>query len=125
MYKIILPIFIFLLTGCATNAEIPDSGIKHIVLCWLNEPGNQAHVHQVIKTSKELTIIPGVLDLHAGTALHSEREIVDDSFDAGIVMSFRNNKEMNDYLNHPEHVRRVKNDLLPLCQRILVYDISY
>ena len=124
MKKLILTISILLLTGCAVNAE-SDTGIKHIVLCWLNDPGNQAQIQQVIKTSYELTVIPGVLDLQAGTALQSERNIVDDSFDVGIVMSFNNAREMNNYLNHEEHVRRVKNDLLPLCQRILVYDISY
>ena len=125
MQKLHITIFFFLLTGCAMNAETPDKGIKHVVLCWLNDPGNQAHIQQVIKTSYELTVIPGVLDLQAGTALKSERKIVDDSFDVGIVMSFNNANEMNDYLSHKEHVRRVKNDLLPLCQRILVYDISY
>lgn len=108
-----------------SHAETYGSGVKHIVFCWLHEPGQPEQIEQVIKTSKELKIIPGVIDIQAGKAINSERPIVDDSFDVGLVMTFKNTVDMKNYLNHEEHVSRVNRVLRPLCQRILVYDIAY
>lgn len=106
-------------------AAEPDTGIKHIVFCWLQEPGQPEQINQVIETSKELQIIPGVMNIAAGPAVPSERPIVDDSFDVGIVMTFKNTADLTDYLSHEEHTSRVNRVLGPLCQRVLVYDIAY
>ena len=103
----------------------PDTGIKHIVFCWLYDPGRAEDVERVIRTSRELGAIPGVVDIQAGKALPSDRSIVDDSFDVGVTMTFKNTADMNNYLAHDEHTSRVNQVLRPLCRRILVYDIAY
>ena len=121
-------LFSILLSGLLHSfsfAETPESGIKHIVLCWLHEPGRTEHIRQVIQTSKELEVIPGVVDIQAGKAVPSERPIVDATFDVGVVMTFKNREDMNTYLVHQEHISRVNTILRPLCQRITVYDIDY
>lgn len=105
-------------------ASVTNDNIEHVVLCWLEEP-NKGNRNKVIETSRELAAIPGVMDLRVGPALPSEREVVDDSFDVGISMSFRNHEDMENYRNHEEHVRRLKEVLLPLCKNIRVYDFLF
>ena len=109
----------------ASHAGDPDSGIKHVVFCWLHEPGRTDQVQRIINSSRELKSIPGVMDIRAGTALPSERPIVDDSFDVGITMTFSDKTALDNYLTHPEHLSRVNRVFRPLCERILVYDIVY
>lgn len=109
----------------ADGAAEEASGVEHVVLCWLKEPGNTDAAAEVIRVSRELRDIPGVLRLVAGPPLTSDRPIVDDSFDVGIVMSFASPEALAAYVNHPEHVKRVKEKLQPLCGRIQIHDIRY
>jgi hypothetical protein len=115
-----------LLPGAATaNGETPDSGIKHVVLCWLNEPGNAEHRQRVVDTSKELLVIPEVQNLVIGAPVPSDRPNVEDSFDVGLVMSFRDEAGLQTYLGHSEHMSRVRNTLAPLCGRVQIVDIRF
>ena len=125
MCRLLIVSSLILLPGCISFTDKPDTGIKHIVLCWLAAPGNSTYRDQVIRTSKELATIPGIIDMSVGTAVPSDRKIIDDSFDVGIVMTFNNIEEMNAYINHEEHMKRVREVLGPSCQRILVYDFAY
>jgi len=113
------------LPGAMTSEAPADAGIKHVVMCWLKEPGNAAHHEIVARVSRELEIIPEVRDMVVGAPVPSDRPNVEDSFDVGIVMSFRDEAALNAYLEHPEHVRRVQTTLAPLCARVQILDIRY
>lgn len=118
--------FLFFLISTLSNSVLSETdGIKHIVLCWLKEPDNRASLNTVMEISRQLKNIAQVDDLVVGKAVASDRNIVDDSFDVGLVMNFRNHQDLKQYLVHEDHVRRVKEVLVPMCQRILVYDIAY
>lgn len=69
--------------------------------------------------------IPGVLDVTAGPSLASDRAVVDDTFDVGIVMTFRDAEALRSYLAHPQHVQQARDVLRPLCDRVIVYDIAH
>lgn len=114
------------LFACTTTPEdkTQDNPIIHIVLVWLNDPGNEKHLQQVIDTSYQLKEIPVVQEVQVGKSLSSDRIIVDDSFDIGIYMKFHSVKDMKDYLVHAKHKQAVKTVLMPLANKILVYDIS-
>lgn len=58
----------------------------------------------------------------AGTALKSDRPVVDSTFDLAILITFDSEKALQDYLDHPDHKVAVKDTLQPLVKRILVYD---
>ncbi len=119
-------IFLFFLISTLSNSVLSETyGIKHIVLCWLKEPDNLASLNLVMEISRQLKNIAQVDDLVVGKAVASDRNIVDDSFDVGLVMNFRDHQDLEQYLVHEDHVRRVKEVLVPMCQRILVYDIAY
>lgn len=100
----------------------PEHRAIHVVLCWLNEPGDQHGITTLLKTSSELAEIPGLLEIRAGTSISSDRPIVDSSFDVAFVMVFSSKSTMQEYLSHPKHREAVKDVLGPLVKRILVYD---
>ncbi len=119
-----LPILLtLLLIGCCPDqAPTQQNPIHHIVLCWLKEPGNTEHRAKIIETTRSLKKIPGILSISVGEAVPSERKIVDDSFDVGITLTFATEEEMNAYLEHPLHKKALKNSLMPLVSKVVVYD---
>lgn len=110
------------LAGCATVREAAPPAIHHIVLCWLKEPGNPAHRRQIVEASRSFREIPGVLDVHVGEVVESDRAIVDDSFDVAIVLSFADTEKLAAYLVHPIHEKAKHDVLLPIVEKIVVYD---
>lgn len=116
-----------LLAAAQLPAAAADAttGIKHIVMCWLKEPGNAVQRERVVATSKELLVIPEVEDMAIGSPVASDRPNVEDGFDVGIVMTFRDEAALRTYLEHPEHMQRVRDTLAPLCARVQIVDIRY
>ena len=110
-------------TGCVGLGSRHDGALQHVVLIWLKDAGNAEQQAKIIEVSKSFRDIPGVLDVQAGKAVASDRDIVDDSFDVGILVVVPDERRLAEYLAHPIH-QRAKNDvLLPLVEKILVYDI--
>ena len=122
MKKLLLLFAVMLFASCA-NYSKPQPRIVHVVMCWLNEPGNQKHQEMIVEASREFRKIPGVIDVGVGGPLMSERSIVDDSFDVGIFLTFKNEEDLQAYLDHPDHVAAVKVILKPLVKTVKVYDI--
>jgi hypothetical protein len=54
----------------------------------------------------------------------SDRDIVDDSYDVGILIVTKNENELQKYLDHPIHQKAKKDVLVPLVDKILVYDFK-
>ena len=66
--------------------------------------------------------IPGVLDAQVGRVVLSDRKIVDDSFDVGILIQVQDEAALQQYLDHPRHQKAKDEILLPLIEKVLVYD---
>ena len=123
MIPVLLPVAAAVLAGCAGEPARESSGrINHLVLCWLEEPGNPEHRRRIIEQTRAFRAIPGVLEVRAGEVVPSQRAIVDSSFDVGILLSFADAEQMRSYIQHPAHQRAVREVLQPLVSRILVYD---
>jgi heme-degrading monooxygenase HmoA len=109
---------------------VPSAGkatpatVHHVVVCWLKEPGNEIARAQLIGTSLGFKDLPGVVDVHAGTPLPSDRPVVDDSFDVAITMTFRDEAALRAYENHPAHKKAVEAVLKPLVARFVIYDFT-
>ena len=117
-------ITLFALVGCSSIEPAHDHVLHHVVLCWLKEPGNARHRHQIIEVSKSFRKIPWVLEVRAGQVVSSDREIVDDSFDVAILVVVPDQKHLAEYLAHPVHQKAKSEILLPLVDRIVVYDFK-
>ena len=98
-------------------------GVSHVVLVWLKTPGDTVEVDKIIQASREFQRIPGVVAVHAGRPLPSTRPTVDDSFDVGVVIRFRDQAALAGYDQHPAHVRAVREVLGPAAAKVLIYDI--
>jgi hypothetical protein len=126
-YSFILLNIAFLLSGCFSDFQKEKEDPKiltHIVFCWLKEPGNREQREKIIEMTESFNQIPSVLEARAGNPIMSERAIVDDSFDVGIIVEVRDEQGLQEYLDHPIHQKAKKDTLLPLVDRVLVYDFA-
>jgi Stress responsive A/B Barrel Domain len=117
-------ILVAALLFCAhLQAETISTGrVQHIVICWLKHPGNSQERERLIAASREFSAIPGVISIEAGQVLKSSRPMVDSSFDVAVVMTFIDEAALRAYEQHSIHLKAVQETLLPLVEKILVYD---
>jgi len=115
---------ILLLAGCNQVLQTPpkEAKLKHIVLLWLNEPGNIHDRKQLIDAAGVLQRIPGVIEISVGEPVASDREVVDNSFDVAYIFTFEDVEAMNNYLIHHEHKKAVNDLIRPKVAKMLVYD---
>lgn len=118
-----------LLSSCAVcpfgHKTTAAGKVEHVVLVWLKHPGNAADRATLLATARKFQAeIPLIKHMSVGTAVASERPVVDDSFDVGFVMRFASKADMDAYEKHPVHQKAVKETLLPLAKKIQVYDIG-
>ncbi len=125
MKNLLLSVLAVALSACATTSPpAPSGSVDHVVLIWLKRPGNAADRQAVQAASEELRAIPGIRFLSHGTPLPSDRPVVDDSFDVGLVMRFDSAAALQAYEQHPLHVEKVAKVLKPLSRKIVVHDIT-
>jgi hypothetical protein len=112
-------------TSCPMGHKPTAPGkVEHVVLIWLKKPGDAADKAAVVAAGKKFAAeIPQVQHLSVGTPLASERPVVDDSFDVGLVMRFANAADLAAYDKHPVHVKAVNEVLKPRVKKLLVYDV--
>lgn len=112
--------------ACCPTAGSPgtDAAVTHVVLVWLKDPGNADHRERVLEASRRFRSIAGVIGMQAGPSVASDREIVDDSFDVGMVIRFRDAGALRAYLAHPVHETAVREVLGPLAERVVVHDFT-
>lgn len=113
-----------LLTGCQSipKHDHKRAHVHHVVICWLKQPGHLKARKRLIDVSRHLLSIPGVVSVKAGQVLPSERKVVDNSFDVAIIISFTDIKALHTYQNNPIHQKAIKETLIPLTKRVLIYD---
>ncbi len=120
----VIPLILIVAACGATAPKLGGPGtVTHVVVCWLNDPGNEAQRQELIDVSRSFADIPGVLHVAVGTALPSERPIVVSDFDVAIVMIFEDQAALDAYLEHPRHVKAVKETLGPLAGKVQIFDI--
>jgi hypothetical protein len=119
------------LAGCATSCPFAGRSVaeangrlQHVVLFWLKQPGNAEHRRQIIEASESFRKIPSVHAVRVGEPIPSDRGIVDDSYDVGLLVTVDDRQALQAYLDHPIHVA-ARDDLLPpLVERVVVYDFQ-
>ena len=118
----IVALLALLLSACAGHPP-HSSGVSHVVLVWFEDTVSTTDIADIRARSLELQNIPGLKSIQAGAAVPSERPIVDDSFDLGLVMRFETVEAMQAYLTHPRHQAFVRQHIRGKVKRLQVYDI--
>jgi stress responsive alpha/beta barrel protein len=125
--KNLISIFVLLI-----SILIPDSGsatepkaetLTHIVIIWLKpEFQSEEFIEKLLKANEGLRDIPQVLSMQTGDVIKSDRKIVDDSFDVGIMFTFNSEQDLKEYLEHPIHIKFLENYIKEKVERVVVYD---
>ena len=124
MFRLSLLVLLFVFTGCnqiQTHRENRD--VQHVVFIWLKDSSVENR-QRIMKSSAALYEIQELETMSMGPALPSDRDIVDDSFDIGYVMTFKDKEAMERYLVHPIHKKLVEEVLKPALKKLVVYDID-
>lgn len=101
-----------------------QADIYHVVICWLKEPQNQEHKNKLIETTKQLKSIEGIESIEIGNMIPSPRKVVDSSYDMGIIFRFKSKEDMKKYGSNPKHKKALKEVLLPLTSKVIIYDFE-
>lgn len=96
--------------------------VTHVVMVWLNQPGDTAQRNAFIKASEQLSGLPGIVNRHVGVVLPSNRGIVDDTFDVAVTVTMESQAALKAYLNHPKHKKILHEKIKPLVNRTVAYD---
>ena len=110
--------------GCWPVAVARPRPVGHVVICWLNQPGDSQARHKLITVSGSFRSIPGVVRVSAGQAIPSARPVVESSFDVAVFIYFRDYDALMRYEQHPVHRAAVERVLKPLIARYVVYDFT-
>ena len=114
------------LASCATIAPpAPKGTVDHFVLLWQKRPGNLEDRKALAEAANSLRVIPGIRTLDFGPALQSDRPVVDDSFDIGMLVRFDSAASLHAYETNPRHLEKVNKVLKPLTKKIVVYDVIH
>lgn len=125
MKKYLILALAALLSSCGTIAPPAKSGtVDHVVMFWQKNPGNQQDRKKITDAIERLRVIEGVKFLDYGTAVPSDRPVVDDSFDIALLVRFKDVKSLHAYEADPRHMKEVNEVLLPLTKKVQVYDFT-
>jgi len=108
------------LGGSSLEAATPR--VSHVLIIWLKRPGNVQDQETLIRAAAHFRRISGVVRVEAGPGLPVTRPGIEQPFDVGIVILFKNRKALASYQNNPRHQLAVRQVLLPLARRFVVYD---
>lgn len=110
------------LTACAS----PRPGaIEHAVFVWLERPGNAADRAALVARTEQLRKTTGLItSFQHGTAVPSDRPVVDDTFDLALLMRFKDRAALTAFETHPAHLEAKKELLQPLARKVLIYDTA-
>lgn len=121
-------VFLFALVSCkvekSESASTKTATIDHVVFLWVDDTLSSEIMDSIKLHSSRLDTIPGIISLSQGEAIASERPIVDDSFDLGLIFTFANKEDMDNYVSHKGHVDFVKKWVKPYSKKLTVYDIK-
>ena len=115
-------LFILFLAGCAAPQ---GESVEHAVFVWLKRPGSTQDRTTLVEATEQLQKSTGLIrTLRHGTAVPSDRPVVDDSFDLALLMRFDNRRDLAAFETHPAHLKAKKEILQPLARKVRVYDIA-
>lgn len=96
--------------------------IKHIVLFKFSVTASEKQIEQALAKLGNLKniSIPQIKSFSFGKNCSPEN--LNKGFSYAFIMEFLNEKDREDYLNHPDHIRIASEDVMPLTEEVIVLD---
>ena len=109
------------MAGAVSPATIPRM-FTHVVLFWLKPDAPAGAKQQLLDDCHNLlSKIPGLLAFDAGAPAGTPREVVDNSYDVGLLTAFADKAGHDAYQTHDLHQQFIARNK-PNFGRIVVYD---
>ena len=124
-----VPIFLICLavslsSSNAQAANARSGQITHVVLFWLKRPGNADDQNVLLRALRTLRRFRGVNDVHVGRPLPVDRPGLEQSFDLGVVVVFRDREALEKFEHDPRRGGALDAILHSLVRRYTVYNFA-
>jgi hypothetical protein len=97
---------------------------SHVVIFWTKpEIPNSADL-LLEGAEKYLRPIPGVRLFHVGKMVKSHRDVVDQSYQVALNLTFDTKQAQDDYQVHPSHIEFVEKVFKVNCAKAVIYDFE-
>ena len=113
---------LFLVPAGAWAVATRSGQVTHVMLFWLNRPGNVDDQNFLRRALRTLRRTRGVNDMRVGRPLLVDRPSVEQSFDLGVVMTFRDREALEKFERDPRREQAIDAMLRPLVRQYTVYN---
>jgi hypothetical protein len=96
--------------------------ITHVMLFWLKRPGNVDDQNYLLRALRTLRRARGVNDIRVGRSLAVDRPSVEQSFDLGVVVTFRDREALEKFERDQQRKQAIDAMLGPLVRQYTVYN---
>ena len=96
--------------------------VTHVMLFWLKRPGNVDDQNFLRRALRTLRRARGVNDIRVDRPLLVDRPSVEQSFDLGVVMTFRDREALEKFERDPRREQAIDAMLRPLVRQYTVYN---
>ena len=111
------------LASTSAQAAAARSGqVTHVMVFWLKRPGNVDDQNFLLRALRTLRRARGVNDMRVGRALPGDWPDVEQSFDLGVVMTFRDREAFEKFERDQRREQAIDAMLRPLVRRYTVYN---
>src|SRR6266536_3188275 len=113
------------LAPAGAQAVATRSGqVTRVMLFWLKRPGNVDDQNFLLRALRTLRRARGVNDVRVGRPLLVDRPSVEQSFDLGVVVIFRDREALEKFERDPRRRGALDAMLQPLVRRYIVYNFA-
>src|SRR5437868_13050420 len=96
--------------------------VTHVMLFWLKRPGNVDDQNFLRRALRTLRRARGVNDVRVGRPMLVDRPSEEQSFDLGVVMTFRDRQALEKFERDQRREQAIDAMLRPLVRRYTVYN---
>lgn len=113
----------FSLSSTGAQAAPARSGqVTHVMLFWLKRPGNVDDQNFLLRALRTLRRVRGVNDVRVGKSLPVARPRLEQPFDLGVVMIFRDREALEKFERDRRREQAIDAMLRPLVRQYTVYN---
>jgi hypothetical protein len=97
---------------------------SHVVIFW-TDPAQPGAVDELVAGAERyLRQAPGIVHFMVGRKVGSHRPVVDQTYQVGLNIVFKDKAAQDAYQQHPAHLEFVEKIFKRVCQRAVVYDFA-
>src|SRR2546430_508466 len=117
-----LALILSLASPGAQAAAARSGQVTHVMLFWLKRPGNTDDQNFLLRALRRLRRARGVNDVRVGRPLPVDRPGLEQSFDLGVVMTFRDREALEKFERDQRREQAIDAMLRPLVRQYTVYN---